>query len=158
MLPYQGEASILVNLLMKKNYNLLVVEYDPFVRNILQHTLKTDFSVVTQPNSLEAIEWLDRNNAADLIITGLKMPHFNGFDFIRLVRSSPRLNSIPIFVLSEISDVQTRVSCLEAGADDFILKPFSPAEIRARVMAYIRRASLADVQIKSTTESNTFTF
>jgi DNA-binding response OmpR family regulator len=143
---------------MKKNYNLLVVEYDPFVRTILRQTLRKDFSVVTQSNSLEAIEWLDSNNVTDLIITGLKMPHFNGLDFIRLVRSSPRLRTIPIFVLSEISDIQTRISCLETGADDFILKPFSPAEIRARAMAYMRRASLINAEARSKTGPSTFAF
>ena len=74
----------------------------------------------------------------DLIILDLNLPHLDGLQVLRKVRSNGS-TSTPILVLTQRSEVQERVRCLDAGADDYLTKPFSFAELSARVRALLRR-------------------
>ncbi len=120
-------------------YNLLIVDEDRFVANILRQTLKTDFTLTSVNNGIEAINWLEKGNKTDFIITELAMNHLDGRELIRIVRRSNLFNHIPIMVLSEIEDSSTRIECLENGADGYLAKPFNPIEVKAKARAILRR-------------------
>lgn len=120
-------------------YNLLIVDEDHFVANILRQTLKTDFTLTSVSNGIEAINWLEKGNKTDFIITELAMNHLDGRELIRIVRRSNLFNHIPIMVLSEIEDSSTRIECLENGADGYLAKPFNPIEVKAKARAILRR-------------------
>ncbi|WP_266365924.1 response regulator transcription factor [Tellurirhabdus rosea] len=126
---------------MKDQYHILLVDDDTFIRKVLRQTLKEDFIITTQANGMEAMAWLEQGNEPNLIITDLQMPHLDGQELIRLLRSSSLLRQIPIMVLSVHDDSQTRIRCLELGADDFITKPFNPLEVRAKINAILRRVN-----------------
>ena len=126
---------------MKNQYNVLIVEDDAFIRKVLRHTLQNDFEVTTHINGIEAMTWMEKGNPVDIILTDLKMPFMNGQDLIRTIRASALFGKLPIIILSTFDDSSTRIACLEAGADDYMIKPFNPMEVKAKIMAVLRRTS-----------------
>ena len=119
---------------------MLVVEDDTFIRKILRHSLEKDFTVTTLGNGIEAMTWLEEGHTADIMITDLQMPFLNGQELIQTIRSSSLFGHLPIIVVSNHDDSTMRITCLEIGADDYIVKPFNPLEVRAKIMAVMRRS------------------
>lgn len=124
---------------MKHTYHLLIVDDDPFIQKVLHYALRNHYEMTVQMNGLEAMKWLEEGNEPHIIITDLKMPIFNGFDLIQQIRASNLFRQIPILVLSSMEESKTRIHCLEIGADDYVVKPFNPMEIKAKVDAMLRR-------------------
>ncbi|GAB3272038.1 response regulator [Larkinella harenae] len=125
---------------MENQYHVLVVEDDTYIRKVLRHTLKSDFEITTLNNGIEAMDWLEAGNPVDIIITDLQMPYLSGQDLIRTIRASSLLKQVPIIVLSTFTDSATKIACLEQGADDYMIKPFNPLEVRAKINAILRRS------------------
>ncbi|GAB3933748.1 response regulator transcription factor [Larkinella terrae] len=121
--------------------NLLIAEQNPFLAGILQQTLSSEFNVKIATNGIEAVEFIEQGKKPDLVITELNLHHFDGIDLIRLLRGSQRYKNIPILALSGTLNSTLRIQSLEMGADDCVAKPFNPLEIKARVMALIRRTA-----------------
>ena len=124
---------------MRNNYKILIVEDDLFIRKVLQHTLQDGFEVITQINGSDALGWLEEGNRPDLILTDLQMPQMSGQELIQAIRASSLHRHLPILIISALDDSQTRIRCLELGADDYITKPFNPIEVKAKVMVVLRR-------------------
>ncbi|GAB3897709.1 response regulator [Larkinella knui] len=120
--------------------NLLIVESNSFLVRILQNALAADFNIILASNPLEARELLKKGVVVDFIITDLSLSKADGMDLIQRVRKSTRYHSLPILVLSGSEDSNTRISCLENGADDCMTKPFNPLEVRAKIQAMLRRS------------------
>ncbi|NBB21597.1 response regulator [Runella sp. CRIBMP] len=125
---------------MTNRYNVLIVEDDAFIRKVLRQSLKNDFEVTTHVNGIEAMSWLEQGNPVDVILTDLQMPYLNGQDLIKTIRASPMFKNLPIIILSTYDDSNTRIACLELGADDYMTKPFNPLEVKAKVLAVMRRS------------------
>ncbi|WP_234733461.1 response regulator transcription factor [Tellurirhabdus bombi] len=125
---------------METRYNVLIVEDDAFIRKVLRHTLNNDFEVTTQINGIEAMTWLEEGHAVDIVITDLQMPYMTGQELIRNIRASSLFNHLPVIILSTYDDSNTRIACLEMGADDYMIKPFNPMEVKAKILALLRRA------------------
>jgi DNA-binding response OmpR family regulator len=139
---------------MENQYHVLVVEDDMYIRKVLRHTLKAEFEVTTLNNGIEAMDWLEAGNPVDIIITDLQMPYLSGQDLIRTIRASSLLTQVPIIVLSTFTDSATKIACLEQGADDYMIKPFNPLEVKAKINAILRRRVIP----QSTTPGNKPTF
>jgi len=119
--------------------NILVVDDEPQITRVLKTTLSAQgYSVRTAADGEDAVDQM-KSWAPDLIITDLRMPHMDGLELCRRVRSESRL---PIIVLSVKGEEDIKVQALDAGADDYIQKPFSTNELLARVRAALRRAAL----------------
>lgn len=118
---------------------ILVVEDDRNLLEFISRGLReAGFSVEEAPDTFTALEVLT-GTEVDLLILDLMLPDMDGFDFLARVRKRwPRL---PILILSARSSVEDRVRGLELGSDDYLTKPFSFAELLARVKALLRRAS-----------------
>jgi DNA-binding response OmpR family regulator len=115
---------------------VLVVDDEPAIRESLAFALKREGVGVLEAASLkEARALLDEQ--ADLIILDLVLPDGNGLDFLRALRAG---SDVPVIVLTSRDNETDRVLGLEMGADDYVLKPFSPREVAARVRAVLRRA------------------
>jgi len=114
---------------------VLILEDDPQVAQLLQIALEQKgHTAVWASSGEEALEHLP---GADLLALDLGLPDVDGVDFLNQVRSvRPRL---PVLVLTAKGDEQTKVYCLEIGADDYMTKPFSVLEFVARVNALLRR-------------------
>ncbi|WP_345268992.1 response regulator [Nibrella viscosa] len=127
---------------MKNRFHVLIAEDDPFIRKVLRHALEDEFEVSTQVNGIEAMSWLEKGNPVDILVTDLQMPHMDGRELIRTVRSSPLFAKLPIIILSTFEDSNTRITCLELGADDYMTKPFNPLEVKAKITAVLRRSGI----------------
>jgi two-component system, OmpR family, response regulator MprA len=117
---------------------LLVVDDDPDVRDSLRRALGyAGYAVATAANGVDALASVSRS-PVDLIILDVLMPMLDGFDTCRTLRE--RGNATPVLVLTARDAVDDRVAGLEAGADDYLVKPFALRELLARVNALLRRA------------------
>ena len=117
---------------------LLVVDDDPDVRDSLERALRcAGYAVTTAVHGADALDQLARA-PADLIVLDVLMPIVDGFDACRRLRE--RGNATPVLVLTARDAVEDRVAGLEAGADDYLVKPFALRELLARVRALLRRS------------------
>ncbi|MBC3788212.1 response regulator [Spirosoma utsteinense] len=124
---------------MQPLYHVLIAEDDPFIRKVLRQTLKDEFTVITKENGIEAVSWLEEGNPVDIILSDIQMPHMDGKDLLRTLRASPTFQNLPIIILSTFADSATRISCLKLGADDYIVKPFNPIEVKTKISTVLRR-------------------
>lgn len=131
---------------------VLVVEDDTSVRNLITTTLKVhDYRYLTAPNGQAAIlEALSHN--PDIVLLDLGLPDMDGVAVIEKIRS---WSNIPIIVISARSEDTDKIDALDAGADDYLTKPFSVEELLARLRVTQRR--LAMMQKESPTEAAVFT-
>ena len=131
---------------------VLVVEDDVPVRNLIVTTLKThDYRYITAKNGTEAIMIASSHNP-DVIFLDLGLPDMDGIDVIRQVRS---WSTMPIIVISARSDDTDKIEALDAGADDYLTKPFSVEELLARLRVTIRRLSMMNSE--KSAESSLYT-
>lgn len=124
---------------MKSNgLKILVVEDDPPIRNLVGTTLETqDYAYEVAENGERAIQKAT-TNTFDIILLDLGLPDIDGVELIKKIRS---WSMIPIIVISARSDDKDKIMALDAGADDYLTKPFSVEELLARVRATHRRVT-----------------
>ncbi len=116
---------------------VLVVDDDIKLLKMLKRTLVFEnLDVLTATNGREALEVVQQE-APDLLIVDWMMPEMDGLDLIQHLRDAN--NRMPILMLTARDAVENRVFGLESGADDYLVKPFAPAELVARVHALLRR-------------------
>lgn len=126
---------------MSESQKVLVVDDEPQITRVLRHSLTAHrYDVRTAADGVSGLDTF-RDWHPDLIITDLQMPEMDGIDFCREVR---KISRVPIIVLSVRGEEKTKVKALDAGADDYVTKPFGIDELLARVRAALRR--LPDVQ------------
>lgn len=115
---------------------ILLVEDDPPVRNLISTTLETqNYKYVTAENGASAIYAATSGNP-DIILLDLGLPDMDGVEVIKKIRT---WSVIPIIVISARSDDKDKIMALDAGADDYLTKPFSVEELLARLRSTIRR-------------------
>lgn len=117
---------------------VLVVDDEADLRSVLARALKADGHAVATAVDLRTAR--ERALETDLIVLDLRLPDGFGLDLCRELRAEG--SSVPILVLTALSQVALRVGALDAGADDFLAKPFAVAELRARIRALGRRGAL----------------
>lgn len=123
---------------------ILVVDDEASIRRILETRLKmAGYNVVTAEDGEEAVELFNKTNP-DIVILDVMMPKMDGYGVTREIR---RVSDIPIIILTALGDVSERITGLELGADDYVIKPFSPKELEARVKAVLRRTVSKDITI-----------
>ena len=116
---------------------VLIVDDDQKLLKMLQRTLKYEnLTVLTASNGEEALPIVD-DQAPDLLIVDWMMPKMDGVSLIRQLRSEK--NKTLVLMLTARDAIENRVNGLESGADDYLVKPFAPAELVARVHALLRR-------------------
>lgn len=116
---------------MKKQ--ILAVDDDPSIRELLEFLLRNNYEVVTKKDGMEAMIWLSEGNIPDLIITDVDMPRLNGYEFFKNVRRSGFYRDVPIMVISGLENSKLIITCLQQGADDYILKPFNPDSLYSKI-------------------------
>ncbi len=117
--------------------SVLIVDDDPKLLKMLQRTLVYEnLNVATASNGLEALPLVESRHP-DLIIVDWMMPQMDGLSFIQRLRDEE--NKTMILMLTARDAIENRVEGLESGADDYLVKPFAPAELVARVHAMLRR-------------------
>ncbi len=120
--------------------NLLVVDDEPHIRELCRMYLeRAGYLVIEASSGDKALEILDQQ-AIDLIVLDIMLPVVDGWEVLKTVRQ--RDIWLPVVMLTAVGEEEDRITGLEAGADDYLIKPFSPRELVARVRAVMRRASV----------------
>lgn len=118
---------------------LLIVDDEPAIRLLLKHFFTSRYAIETLDDGTQAVAWLAANAATPVIILDLNMPAMNGMEVIAHVRAHAVHHAAPVIVLSSKESSADRIACLRAGADDYLVKPFNPEELDARIDAILRR-------------------
>lgn len=117
---------------------ILVADDEASIRRILDTRLSMmGFVVITAADGEEALQVFERQEP-DLIILDVMMPKLNGYQVCQALRQE---SDVPIIMLTALSDVADRITGLEMGADDYMVKPFSPKELESRIRCILRRVT-----------------
>jgi DNA-binding response OmpR family regulator len=120
---------------------VLVVDDEPMVREVVARYLERDGAVVEQLDTGDAaLAWLGAGNRPDLVVLDVMLPGTDGLTVLREVRTR---DDVPVILLTARTDEVDRVVGLELGADDYVVKPFSPRELAVRVRNLLRRTASA---------------
>lgn len=138
---------------MSDRKKVLVVDDEPQITRTLRHSLSAHrYDVRTAADAVSAMDTF-HDWHPDLIITDLQMPEKSGIEFCREVRN---ISKLPIIVLSVRGDERTKVEALDAGADDYVTKPFGIDELLARVRAALRRVPDGSAEAETKFEDGEF--
>lgn len=126
----------------RKLPSILIVDDEPKIRSAVKQALEREVDrVLEAANGTDAMQIAERERPS-LVILDLGLPDMEGIAVCRAIRA---WSSVPIIILSARMDEQEKATLLEAGADDYVTKPFSTVELRARTRAHIRRAQMPPV-------------
>ena len=118
---------------------ILIAEDEPDIRELVLFMLRfAGYEVVAATNGEEAVQTALREKP-DLILLDVRMPRMTGYDACRLMKANPDLRDVPVVFLSAKGQESEIQSGLEAGAEEYLLKPFSPAELTNRVRGILSR-------------------
>jgi len=125
---------------------ILVVDDEPQMRNLIRIYLKRQGYLIHEAqNGIEALQWLNRQ-PIDLVILDIMMPEMDGYAVCTEIR---RIQTLPILMLTARSETKDRITGLNLGADDYLIKPFDPGELIARVGALLRRVQQLNIPTPS---------
>ncbi len=123
---------------------LLAVDDDEMNRDMLVRRLqKLGYEVSEAATGREALSMLKAGNF-DLVLLDILMPDLDGFQTLEFMKADPRLRHVPAIMLTALDDVESIVRCIEAGAEDYVPKPFNPTILRARITASLDKKRLRD--------------
>ena len=126
---------------MSDHRRILVVDDEPQITRVLRTSLSSQGYDIRVANDGETALEILKDWTPDLVITDLSMPNMDGLELCRRLRAK---SQIPIIVLSVKGEERTKVQALDAGADDYVTKPFGMSELLARVRANLRRGPVSD--------------
>ncbi|WP_375476851.1 ATP-binding protein [uncultured Nostoc sp.] len=120
---------------------ILLADDNADMRDYVNRLLSQQYEVESVPDGLAALDSA-RGRVPDLVLTDVMMPGLDGFGLLQALRADPQTQKVPIILLSARAGEEARVEGLEAGADDYLIKPFSARELLARVEAALKMARL----------------
>ncbi len=115
------------------NKQLLIVDDSAVIRTLLSEVLIEDYDVITAADGIEALEHLLKAEPVDAIILDLSMPRMGGVELLQRLRAMAAFVSLPVIVVSGHYESLERIAAIEAGASDFMTKPFNPLELKLRL-------------------------
>lgn len=121
-----------------KKQRILIIDDDPDILDVLQLTLSDRFDVIAAPNGAEGLKAARAGNP-ELIITDYMMPVMTGPEFCKELRKDVLLSHLPIIMLTGRGDIKDMVDGIDAGADDYLIKPFEPESLLARINMIMKR-------------------
>jgi PleD family two-component response regulator len=110
--------------------------------SVANEILKPYYTIMVALNGQKALSIANSDTPPDLILLDIMMPEMDGFEVCKRLKSDPKTHDIPIIFLSSLDDTKDKVKGLELGAVDYILKPFQPEEVIARVKTHLTISSL----------------
>ncbi|HAA55748.1 MAG TPA: hypothetical protein DCE42_13375, partial [Myxococcales bacterium] len=120
---------------------ILLVEDNPKMRRFLTTVLSAHYQIYTAHDGREGLE-LAKKQRPELILSDVMMPHMNGYELCRAIKHDPHMRLTPIILISAKYGTEAALEAFEANADDFVIKPFSPSELIARINAQLKIRSL----------------
>jgi DNA-binding response OmpR family regulator len=124
----------------KEKTRVLIIDDEPDVLDVIVDILSDgNFELLPLSSPVNLIDQVEKFKP-HVILTDKMMPVLSGNDVIKQIRENTKFSATPIFVVTALTDVDSKVDTFEIGADDYLTKPFTPGELRARVMALARRS------------------
>lgn len=118
---------------------ILIAEDEPDIRELVAFTLRyAGYEVVTATNGEEAVQ-LSREHMPDLALMDVRMPRMTGYDACRTMKADPEMKDIPVVFLSAKGQEAEIATGLQAGAEEYLLKPFAPDQLTERVRAILKK-------------------
>jgi signal transduction histidine kinase len=132
---------------------VLVVDDNVELRNYMLDLLSPSYDVTTAGDGIEALAAV-RESLPDIVLSDVMMPRMNGIELVRALRDNPSITSLPIILLSARAGEEPTIAGLDAGADDYVFKPFSAKELLSRVRTHVglartRRSFVAELESKN---------
>jgi len=125
---------------------ILVIEDDKHISKLIRYNLeKSGYDCIVVDDGEEVLGILGKQGV-DLIILDIMLPKMDGFEVCRLIKQDTKLKNIPIIMLTAKGEEVDRIVGLELGADDYVVKPFSPRELMLRIKAILRRGKPEESQ------------
>ena len=121
---------------MSSASRILIVDDDPDIRKVLRLLLSENYFVAEAPDGQTAVDYMRQNPDTDLVILDVMMPGMDGIETCTALRA---FSTAPVLFLTARSAEQDRISAYQSGGDDFLSKPFSQAELLAKVSSLLRR-------------------
>jgi DNA-binding response OmpR family regulator len=118
---------------------LLALDDELSILKILDFYFGKTYNVISKTDGNSALEWMQQGQLPDVIVADVNMPDMNGMEFISQIRNSGFFKDIPLIMLSGNDGTADKIKCLKAGADDYLVKPFNPEELEARITNILRR-------------------
>lgn len=123
---------------------ILIIEDDKHISKLVKYNAeKAGYDCTIVDDGEEALDVLGKQGA-DLIILDIMLPKMDGFEVCRLIKQDPKLKNIPVIMLTAKGEEVDRIVGLELGADDYVVKPFSPRELVLRIKAILKRGKLEE--------------
>ena len=127
---------------------ILIVDHDQLNRSILARNLQREgYGVQIEEDGARALEFMEKG-IFDLVLWDVQLPTMGGLDMLNRVRQHATLQHIPIVLLSRLREMEEVIQCIEAGASDYLTKPFNPALLKARIRSCMERKNLRDQEQK----------
>lgn len=123
---------------LKKQYAVMVVDDNPEILDFLSKILSEEYFVISALSGEEAIQILEKNNI-DLIISDVMMEEMDGFELCRKIKNNINISHVPVILLTAKTDTESKIKGLEAGADAYIEKPFSPFHLKAQLLNLLKK-------------------
>ena len=122
--------------------DVMVIENDSHIADIVESSLKHEgYSTRTIRDGLTAIQYINYRNPSKLVILDLELPYADGFNIIKRIRSNKKWQHTPVTVLSKKATEKDIFRCFNLGASDYLLRPFLPTELVARINRLINVAA-----------------
>jgi DNA-binding response OmpR family regulator len=112
---------------------VLFVEDQASFRNLVKIILSKNYDVETAENGLQALQLLKNGYMPDIIVSDLIMPSIDGKNLVELIRSDAKFSHLPVIILSSVDLSSQKVEMLKLGVNDYMTKPFNPAELDVRI-------------------------
>ena len=129
---------------MSRGKKILVIDDEPDVTELLEYKLKAEGFSVRTSNNPALILGEVKDFLPDLIILDIMMPELDGLQVCRMIRSNASLEKIPVIFLTAKGEMENRIEGLEAGADDYLSKPFNTRELTLRINSIFKRIGDGD--------------
>lgn len=120
---------------------LLIIDDNPMMGGFLSHMFGKEYEVMWCSNAEEAMAWLRERNIPDLIICDYELTGITGCEFLTQTKNTSFYKDIPVIMLSGNSNSENRIKCLQAGAEDFVIKPFNPTELSLKVENALQKSA-----------------
>ena len=147
MSQIQGEATTTNQPSSTPANSLLVVDDNSMNRIMLsRYITKLGYRSSLAENGQQALEKLQAE-PFDLVLLDVQMPEMDGYQVLEQLKADPRLRDIPVIMISAVDELESVVTCIELGAQDYLPKPFNPVLLRARLTACLERKWLRDQEV-----------
>jgi len=125
---------------------VLIVDDEPFNIELLEGYLSKEYDILKAHDGSEAITIVEAT-PPDIILLDIIMPGINGYKVCKKLKDDPKTNHIPIVIVTSLNETKDRNKAIEAGADDFVTKPFDIIELTVRVRSHLRTKLYYDTML-----------